>query len=110
MQNAQDKFIDAAKRNLHICVGLDTDYEKIPDFIKKEKEPILKFNQIVIENTCNYAGSYKINFAFYEKYGPQGIEILEKTLEYIPKNILTIGDAKRGDIGKHFSNVRKIYL
>ena len=99
MKSAQEKFVNASKKNLHICVGLDTDFEKIPDYLKKEKEPELKFNQIVIENTFLHAGSYKINFAFYEKMGVKGLEILEKTLELIPKDILTIGDAKRGDIG-----------
>ncbi|MFH0734465.1 MAG: orotidine-5'-phosphate decarboxylase [bacterium] len=99
MKSAQEKFVNLCNKNMHICVGLDTDFDKIPDYLKKEKDPELKFNQIVIENTYLYAGSYKINFAFYEKMGLKGLDIIEKTLEFIPKDILTIGDAKRGDIG-----------
>ncbi len=99
MNNAQIKFENAVKNNKHICVGLDTDINKIPDYIKKYNNPILEFNKIVIEHTKEFAGSYKLNFAFYESLGNQGMKILEDSLKLIPSNILTIGDAKRGDIG-----------
>lgn len=99
MNSAKIKFENAVKNNKHICVGLDTDINKIPDYIKKYENPILEFNKIVIENTKDYAGSYKINFAFYESLGNSGMKIIEDTLKYIPSDILTIGDAKRGDIG-----------
>ncbi len=84
---------------LHICVGLDTDVEKIPDHLKGKKDAELIFNQEIIDSTKDIAAAYKINFAFYEKLGTDGLKILEKTLAYIPSDVLTIADAKRGDIG-----------
>ncbi|MCX7875558.1 MAG: orotidine-5'-phosphate decarboxylase [Melioribacteraceae bacterium] len=97
--NAQEKIITRLNQNLHICVGLDSDIEKIPKHLLNYNEPILEFNKIIIENTYQFAAAYKINFAFYEKYGAKGFEIIKQTLEFIPDNILTIADAKRGDIG-----------
>ena len=82
-----------------ICVGLDTDINKIPKFLLKEKFPVYNFNKMIIEATQDLASAYKINFAFYEENGSKGIEELEKTIELIPENILSIADAKRGDIG-----------
>lgn len=102
---AIEKLQQKLKKNLHICVGLDTDINKIPDYLKKEKNPVLEFNKIIIENTYNHAAAYKINFAFYEKDGIKGIENLLATIELIPEDILIIGDAKRGDIG----NTSKMY-
>ncbi len=99
MISAKEKLEKRFNDNLHICVGLDSDIKKIPTHLLKEKEPIIEFNKIVIENTYPEAAAYKINFAFYEKLGPRGFEIIQKTLELIPENILTIADAKRGDIG-----------
>lgn len=99
MMNAQEKLKERLNKNLHICVGLDTDLNKIPLHLFKTNEPILEFNKIVIENTYEDAAAYKINFAFYERLGSRGLDIIQKTLEFIPKNILTIADAKRGDIG-----------
>lgn len=89
-KNSEGKFI---------CVGLDTDVNKIPSFLRNEKYPTLKFNQLIIESTKDLAAAYKINFAFYEKDGLKGIEELEKTIDLIPGEVLSIADAKRGDIG-----------
>jgi orotidine-5'-phosphate decarboxylase len=83
----------------HICVGLDTDINKIPKHLLGDADPIFEFNKIIIENTVSCACAYKLNFAFYEKNGTKGIESIYKTLELIPPDILTIADAKRGDIG-----------
>lgn len=96
---AQQKLRQKLKQNLHICVGLDTDFNKIPNHLKNNSSPIVEFNKIIIENTYKEAAAYKINFAFYEKDGSKGIDNLYKTLELIPKDVLTIADAKRGDIG-----------
>ena len=82
-----------------ICVGLDTDAERIPQHLRNKKESIFEFNRQIIETTVDNCSAYKINLAFYECYGLDGLKQLEKTLEIIPSNILTIGDAKRGDIG-----------
>lgn len=84
-----------------LCVGLDTSFDKLPPHLKKLplEEAILSFNKSIIDATKMQAVSYKINTAFYEQYGALGWELMEETLSYIPKNIFTIADAKRGDIG-----------
>ena len=95
------------KENNLLCVGLDSDLKKIPKFLTKsinnsnnnELETLLEFNKLIIDLTKNDCISYKINFAFYEQYGYKGMEVIEKTLDYIPNEIFTIADAKRGDIG-----------
>ena len=88
-----------------LCVGLDTDIQKIPKHLLKEKNPILAFNKAIIDATKDYCVAYKPNLAFYEVLGARGWEILEETLEYIPATHFTIADAKRGDIG----NTSKMY-
>ncbi len=97
--NAQDKLKNKIEKGLHICVGLDTDITKIPSHIKSLSNPIFEFNKMIIDATIEHANSYKINFAFYEKEGVEGLELLKKTIEYIGNEVLIIGDAKRGDIG-----------
>ncbi len=82
-----------------ICVGLDTDINKIPPHLLKNKNPILEFNKAIIESCGNYAAAFKLNFAFYERDGFKWFDTLKETLSFIPKDILVIADAKRGDIG-----------
>lgn len=82
-----------------LCVGLDTDIKKIPAHLLKASDPIFEFNKQIIDATADYCVAYKPNLAFYEAHGPQGLESLEKTIDYIPDHIFTIADAKRGDIG-----------
>ncbi len=82
-----------------LCVGLDTDITKIPKHLLTEEDPVFSFNKAIIDATKEYAVAYKINTAFYEAQGINGWISLQKTLEYIPKGIFTIADAKRGDIG-----------
>jgi len=102
---ALEKILNKNGEGKFICVGLDTDVSKIPIFLQHEKNPALIFNKLIIDATKDFAAAYKINFAFYEKNGIKGIEELEKTIELIPKEVLTIADAKRGDIG----NTSKMY-
>jgi orotidine-5'-phosphate decarboxylase len=97
--NKQELFQQIQKKQSYLCVGLDTDLKKIPSHLLKEKDPLFAFNKQIIDATANYAVAYKPNLAFYEAHGLQGWESLQKTLEYIPKDIFTIADAKRGDIG-----------
>lgn len=97
--SAQDKLKKKIDSGLHICVGLDSDIIKIPEYLKNNQYPIFDFNKIIIEATYTQAAAYKLNFAFYESWGIEGIELLKKTIEFIPEDILIIGDAKRGDIG-----------
>jgi orotidine-5'-phosphate decarboxylase len=104
------KFIEklksaSAKNNSLLCVGLDTELEKIPKFLLQEKDPLFAFNQAIIDSTKDLVCAYKPNLAFYEAYGLKGLEALKKTCEYIPKDIPIILDAKRGDIG----NTSKMY-
>lgn len=82
-----------------LCVGLDTDPQRLPQALQSEPDPILAFNKQIITATAPHAIAYKINIAFYEALGPSGWETLAKTLESIPEGIFTIADAKRGDIG-----------
>jgi orotidine-5'-phosphate decarboxylase len=96
---AREKFTSRTGEGMHICVGLDTDLKKIPSSLLVSRDPMLEFNKIIIESTCEDAAAFKLNFAFYEHEGSRGFEIMEKTLELIPNEILTIADAKRGDIG-----------
>ena len=88
-----------------LCVGLDTDIDKIPAHLLESEDPIFEFNKAIIDATKEYCVAYKPNIAFYECHGPKGWESLRKTLEYIPKTHFTIADAKRGDIG----NTSKMY-
>lgn len=87
------------KKQSFLCVGLDTDISKIPSHLLSEKDPVFAFNKQIIDATLPYCVSYKINTAFYESIGSKGWESLEKTAEYLPNEIFSIADAKRGDIG-----------
>jgi orotidine-5'-phosphate decarboxylase len=97
--NQEKLFTEIISKRSYLCVGLDTDLKKIPPHLLKTKDPIFEFNKQIIDATHQYAVSYKPNIAFYEALGAKGWESLQKTLEYIPENIFTIADAKRGDIG-----------
>lgn len=82
-----------------LCVGLDTDIEKIPEFLKDYPDPILEFNKRIIDATKDLCVAYKPNAAFYEAYGIRGLQSLIDTWKYLPSDTLNIIDAKRGDIG-----------
>lgn len=88
-----------------LCVGLDTAMDRIPQHLLSEQDPIFEFNKQIIDATIDFAVAYKPNIAFYEAEGTKGWESLQKTIEYIPNEIFTIADAKRGDIG----NTSKMY-
>ena len=91
----------------HLCIGLDVDEAKLPQSVLSSKDPILTFNQQIIKYTEDIAVAYKLNLAFYEAMGEQGYRILRDTLSMIPKDVLTIADAKRGDIGNSSSMYAK---
>lgn len=91
-----------------LCVGLDTDLNKIPKFLLNEEDSIFSFNKAIIDRTAPYCVAYKPNLAFYECYGLKGMEAFEKTITYLKEkypNHFIIADAKRGDIG----NTSKMY-
>ncbi len=96
-----------------LCIGLDTDLEKIPEHLLNEDDPIFAFNKAIIDATHSLCVAYKPNTAFYEAYGIRGWESLIKTAEYIksvnPK-LFTIADAKRGDIGNTSARYAKAFF
>jgi orotidine-5'-phosphate decarboxylase len=95
----EELFKQIKFKSSFLCVGLDTDIQKIPAHLKAAKDPVFEFNKYIIDATHQYAVSYKPNIAFYEAMGTGGWESLQKTMEFIPKECFTIADAKRGDIG-----------
>lgn len=92
-------FEQIQKKQSFLCVGLDTDIQKIPMHLLNEEDPIFAFNKAIIDATLPYAVAYKPNIAFYEAHGLKGWASLKKTIDYLPKEVFTIADAKRGDIG-----------
>lgn len=92
-------FEQIKRKGSYLCVGLDTDLQKIPRHLLSTSDPLFEFNKQIIDATHEYCIAYKPNLAFYEALGPKGWESLQKTVEYIPNGIFTIADAKRGDIG-----------
>ncbi len=94
----------------YLCVGLDTDIEKLPAHLPKTKQGVITFNKAIIEATAPYCVSYKINTAFYESQGVSGWEAMEETLAHIPSTHFTIADAKRGDIGNTSAQYAKTFF
>ncbi|HEY1025972.1 MAG TPA: orotidine-5'-phosphate decarboxylase [Sphingobacteriaceae bacterium] len=82
-----------------LCVGLDTDITKIPEFLFEYADPVFEFNKRIIDATHDLCVAYKPNIAFYESRGVKGWESLSKTANYLPADSFSIADAKRGDIG-----------
>ncbi len=100
--NYEELFQLIQKKKSFLCVGLDTDLNKIPEHLKSEEDPCFAFNKGIIDATLPFAAAYKPNLAFYEAQGMAGWDCLKKTLKYLrsqSKDIFIIADAKRGDIG-----------
>jgi len=97
--NKQELVEQIFRKKSFLCIGLDTDIQKIPSHLRSLQDPIFEFNKAIIDATKDFCVAYKPNIAFYESLGAKGWESLEKTLNYIPQDIFTIADAKRGDIG-----------
>jgi orotidine-5'-phosphate decarboxylase len=100
--NQQQLFEQIQKKRSFLCVGLDTDIQKIPRHLMDTSDPIFSFNKEIIDATAPYTVAYKPNLAFYESLGSQGWVSLEKTVMYVKSKhpeIFIIADAKRGDIG-----------
>ncbi|MFZ1977499.1 MAG: orotidine-5'-phosphate decarboxylase [Bacteroidota bacterium] len=87
------------QRNSLVCVGLDADPEKFPGSVRVLEHAVIEFNKRIIEATHDLVCAYKPNLAFYEALGERGMFALHETLKLIPDSVITIGDAKRGDIG-----------
>ncbi|MGB3467221.1 MAG: orotidine-5'-phosphate decarboxylase [Cyclobacteriaceae bacterium] len=103
-------FENITAKQSFLCVGLDTDLAKVPKHLLDLDDPIFEFNKRIIDATKEYAVAYKPNLAFYEVHGARGWESLQKTVDYIPDNIFTIADAKRGDIGNTSTMYAKAFF
>jgi len=103
--NRQELINQIKSKRSFLCIGLDTDIKKIPTHLLGLEDPIFEFNKQIIDATKDLCVAYKPNIAFYESMGVSGWNSLQKTLDYIPNNIFTIADAKRGDVG----NTSSIY-
>ena len=104
----QELIDNIRRKQSFLCVGLDTDIEKIPQHLLSEADPIFAFNKAIIDATAPYCVAYKPNLAFYEAAGVKGLMAFEKTVKYLRQNYpdqFIIADAKRGDIG----NTSKMY-
>ncbi|MBR0244062.1 MAG: orotidine-5'-phosphate decarboxylase [Bacteroidaceae bacterium] len=107
-------FENIRRKQSFLCVGLDTDLKKVPQFLveraAKEEgfDPIFEFNKAIIDATAPYCIAYKPNLAFYEAHGVKGWIAFERTVKYLREQYpdqFIIADAKRGDIG----NTSKLY-
>lgn len=97
-----DRLYEEVEKKSFVCVGLDTDYNSIPDIIKANTsvhEAIFQFNKEIIDHTADLVSIFKLQIAYYEAFGIEGLTAYAKTLRYLrDKHLLTIGDVKRGDI------------
>jgi orotidine-5'-phosphate decarboxylase len=108
MMNAEELFRNIQRKKSYLCVGLDTDYKKIPRLLLDNEYPVFEFNKKIIDATADLAVAYKPNLAFYESMGAAGYMSLEMTITFLREKypgIFIIADAKRGDIG----NTSRIY-
>lgn len=108
---SRQQLIDQIKlKKSFLCVGLDTDIDQIPEFLKQYPDPVFEFNKRIIDATKDLCVSYKPNAAFYESRGLKGLQSLISTYQYLPKDCLSIIDAKRGDIGNTSDNYAKAFF
>ena len=103
-------FDHIIRKKSFLCVGLDSDPSRIPSFLNQFDDPVFEFNKRIIDATQDLCVAYKPNIAFYESQGIKGWESLQKTIEYIPNDIFTIADAKRGDIGNTSAQYAKTFF
>ena len=108
--NRSELIAQIKAKKSFLCVGLDTDINRIPKHLLDAEDPIFEFNKQIIDATKDLCVAYKPNLAFYESMGVKGWEALQKTLNYIPNNIFTIADAKRGDIGNTSAMYAKAFF
>jgi orotidine-5'-phosphate decarboxylase len=97
----------------YLCVGLDIDLEKVPEFIRNTEDPLFTFAKAIIDKTHSYAVAYKPNLAFFESYGVDGWRAFDKIMRYLNENYpehFTIADAKRGDIGNTAARYAKAFF
>jgi orotidine-5'-phosphate decarboxylase len=101
------------RKKSFLCVGLDSEINKIPPHLLREEDPVFEFNRQIIDATIDYAVAYKPNLAFYESSGLKGWISLEKTISYLhlkKDHVFLIADAKRGDIGNTSQQYAKAFF
>ena len=103
------RAIQRANNSL-LCIGLDTDSAKLPEFLKTHANPQYEFNRRIIEATKDLVCAFKINSAFYEAEGESGWSAMRETLRSVPSLVISIADAKRGDIGNSSERYAQIFL
>ncbi|WP_276892822.1 orotidine-5'-phosphate decarboxylase [Hallella bergensis] len=111
--NKQQLIEQIRVKKSFLCVGLDTDIEKIPEHLLTEEDPVFAFNQQIIDATAPYCVAYKPNLAFYESLGVKGMIAFERTISYLKENFpdhFIIADAKRGDIGNTSSMYARTFF
>ena len=107
----QHQLVEQIKsKQSYLCVGLDTDIEKLPSGLPKNTQGVIDFNKSIIDATAPYCVGYKINTAFYESQGVRGWQAMEESLAHIPSTHFTIADAKRGDIGNTSAHYAKTFF
>ncbi len=105
--------VEIVKKQSFLCIGLDSDIEKIPKHLLKEDDPVFEFNKQIIDATHDLCIAYKPNIAFYESRASKGWKSLERTVKYLNEkhpDILLIADAKRGDIGNTSKEYAKAFF
>ena len=111
--NRQNIIDSIKKKRSFLCVGLDSDINKLPASVRYLQDPVFEFNKRIVDATHDYAVAYKPNVAFYESLGSTGWRSLERTVEYIrqkDKSLFIIADAKRGDIGNTSSQYARAFF
>lgn len=111
--NRSELFSIIRKKRSFLCVGLDTDINKIPKHLLELEDPIFEFNKGIVDATIDFTVAYKPNLAFYESLGTKGWTSLEKTVDYLrskSKDVFLIADAKRGDIGNTSAMYAKTFF
>lgn len=100
------------KTKAPIVVGLDPMLSYIPEHIQKKSfaefgetlegaaDAIWQFNKEIVDATCDLIPAVKPQIAMYEQFGIEGLKAFQKTVDYChEKDLVVIGDVKRGDIG-----------
>lgn len=110
----QELFENIQRKKSFLCVGLDTDINKIPEFMfDASNDPVFEFNKAIIDATADLCVAYKPNLAFYESLGLAGWDVLDRTVDYIRTHYpdqFIIADAKRGDIGNTSAMYARTFL
>ena len=110
MLNYQQLVTQIKQKKTFLCIGLDSDPDKIPACLHAFADPVLEFNKRIIHATQDLCVAYKPNAAFYESRGIPGLQCLIDTYKHIPKDCLSIIDAKRGDIGNTSDQYAKAFF